>query len=311
MLDKLSDISTSAVKKLVKIKQDQDRLQIYLDKTSELQDKVNEAVYEKVVGDYNSRHAVLEEEAVPLKVEVRSEYAKLSKVLDELQQVVDSALMNKEELELRHSAGELSKKQLGEKLKEAEAALTKCQKDLSEADQLKKDFTKAFRSEEELEKPFRNPSTRTPSEEEGEVLNNSGEVARPANVEDPDISQHSKSALIGEGSFSDPPDADTLENTFVVPRATLATTDSSYPQEEFNLGILNYIGRTDDNQILISAPGVSRKHALVTAGPDGFTVKDLDSHNGTFVNDERVEEKSLNDGDRIQIGNVQLVFHMG
>jgi pSer/pThr/pTyr-binding forkhead associated (FHA) protein len=47
---------------------------------------------------------------------------------------------------------------------------------------------------------------------------------------------------------------------------------------------------------------------MVMAGPDGFVLRDLESKCGTFVNDKRIEECSLNNGDRIRIGEVQLVF---
>ena len=55
-------------------------------------------------------------------------------------------------------------------------------------------------------------------------------------------------------------------------------------------------------------PGVSRRHVLVMATPGGYTIRDLGSQNGTYVNGNRVDESPLTDGDRITIGEINLVF---
>jgi pSer/pThr/pTyr-binding forkhead associated (FHA) protein len=77
---------------------------------------------------------------------------------------------------------------------------------------------------------------------------------------------------------------------------------------EYLLGALNGIGRADENQIRLTNPGISRKHAVIKAVPGGFAIKDLESQNGTFVNGQRVTEKRLSDGDTIDVGSVKFVF---
>ena len=42
--------------------------------------------------------------------------------------------------------------------------------------------------------------------------------------------------------------------------------------------------------------------------PGGYTIRDLGSQNGTYVNGTRVDEAPLADGDRITIGEINLVF---
>jgi len=55
----------------------------------------------------------------------------------------------------------------------------------------------------------------------------------------------------------------------------------------------------------------SRSHALIEIlSLSNIYVRDLQSTNGTFVNDERIESKRLNPGDKIQVGNTILEFHM-
>ena len=53
---------------------------------------------------------------------------------------------------------------------------------------------------------------------------------------------------------------------------------------------------------------MSRRHVLVMATPGGYTIRDLGSQNGTYVNGTRVDESPLTDGDRITIGEINLVF---
>jgi hypothetical protein len=76
----------------------------------------------------------------------------------------------------------------------------------------------------------------------------------------------------------------------------------------YQLTALTYIGRAEDNQIRILDPGISRRHVLITGTADGYTIRDLKSQNGTYLNGERINETSLADGDRITLGEVTLIF---
>ena len=64
------------------------------------------------------------------------------------------------------------------------------------------------------------------------------------------------------------------------------------------------IGRDADADLVVEDGEVSAKHAKVAAGPDGsLTVEDLESANGTFVNDnELIGPARLDPGDQVQIG---------
>ena len=53
---------------------------------------------------------------------------------------------------------------------------------------------------------------------------------------------------------------------------------------------------------------VSRRHAEVVRGDDGYRVKDVGSLNGTYLNRERIDEAPLASGDEVQIGKFKLVF---
>ena len=71
------------------------------------------------------------------------------------------------------------------------------------------------------------------------------------------------------------------------------------------------IGRHPDSDIFLDDITVSRKHAEIRRGSQGFELHDVGSLNGTYVNRERVEENPLKAGDEIQIGKFKLVFLTG
>jgi pSer/pThr/pTyr-binding forkhead associated (FHA) protein len=52
----------------------------------------------------------------------------------------------------------------------------------------------------------------------------------------------------------------------------------------------------------------SRRHAEILPAEGGFALRDLGSTNGTWVNGERIEERALHPGDRIQIGSTEITF---
>jgi pSer/pThr/pTyr-binding forkhead associated (FHA) protein len=72
------------------------------------------------------------------------------------------------------------------------------------------------------------------------------------------------------------------------------------------------IGRDITNDITINDPEVSRHHLRLTRGAGGFTLEDLGSTNGTFVNGQRLTgAKPLNNGDMIGLGEtVTLGYEM-
>ncbi len=76
----------------------------------------------------------------------------------------------------------------------------------------------------------------------------------------------------------------------------------------FDLSEEIYLGRDDDNHIQILDETCSRHHARIRACESRHAVTDLGSNNGTFVNNERVEETVLKDGDRVLVGNTLFVY---
>jgi len=68
------------------------------------------------------------------------------------------------------------------------------------------------------------------------------------------------------------------------------------------------IGRDPRGQLALPDNRVSRAHAQVRWEAGQFVLYDLNSVNGTFVNDEKVQQAFLQPGDRIRVGDTELVF---
>jgi pSer/pThr/pTyr-binding forkhead associated (FHA) protein len=68
------------------------------------------------------------------------------------------------------------------------------------------------------------------------------------------------------------------------------------------------IGRSPDSDIFLDDVTVSRRHAVLVRRGRSFAIEDLGSLNGTFVNRRRMDVKTLEDGDEVQIGKYKLTF---
>ncbi|MBW2206494.1 MAG: FHA domain-containing protein [Deltaproteobacteria bacterium] len=68
------------------------------------------------------------------------------------------------------------------------------------------------------------------------------------------------------------------------------------------------LGRLDDNTIIVDNLAVSGYHARIDKTGDDFILTDLQSTNGTFVNDKKVTSHKLTHGDNIVIGKHVILF---
>jgi len=68
------------------------------------------------------------------------------------------------------------------------------------------------------------------------------------------------------------------------------------------------IGRAPESDLVVADSLASKRHAEVAVSADDMIVRDCGSRNGTLVNGERIEEKSLQVGDLIEIGSARLLL---
>src|SRR5271157_1086328 len=71
------------------------------------------------------------------------------------------------------------------------------------------------------------------------------------------------------------------------------------------------LGRSDDCDITINDQSISRQHTRFDLEVDGYLATDLQSTNGTFVNDKPANRTPLVDGDYVRVGNCLLRFLAG
>lgn len=80
-------------------------------------------------------------------------------------------------------------------------------------------------------------------------------------------------------------------------------------KEYYPLGEQVFLGRGNDNEIVIKDPYISKKHIRIVKDEDNYFVEDLKSANGTFINGDRIMDVvKLNNGDRITVGQIEFLF---
>jgi hypothetical protein len=85
----------------------------------------------------------------------------------------------------------------------------------------------------------------------------------------------------------------------------LVMEDGSYPLE--GQGPWS-IGRSEENDIVIQDPNVSRRHARLLRSENGFIVEDLDSTNGTLLDGAPIGHERIENGDELTFGGITARF---
>jgi pSer/pThr/pTyr-binding forkhead associated (FHA) protein len=118
-------------------------------------------------------------------------------------------------------------------------------------------------------------------------------------------------ALEEEGEF-DAQETDLFDSPFendpLCPRLMVLEGPSS--GQEFLLNKLrNSVGRATSNTVTLPDEAMSRQHLEIVQNPDDtYTLKDLQSINGTYLNGTKIREADLFHGDRIEVGQTTLQF---
>jgi hypothetical protein len=104
-----------------------------------------------------------------------------------------------------------------------------------------------------------------------------------------------------------PPVGESTIESFPLDAVLILGAKKTIPLE---LPVIN-IGRRLDNQIVIDDKSVSRIHAQIRWSNGYFTLFDLDSKAGTFVNNHRINKAILHPGDVIALADVILIYYQG
>jgi VWFA-related protein len=93
------------------------------------------------------------------------------------------------------------------------------------------------------------------------------------------------------------------------PKHLAMLVDKARPDLRYDLRGVTNVGRARDNQVILEDATVSRHHAWIKSEGEAFLVFDIGSANGTYVNDEQIEEPHLlQNGDLIRFGDAEFVF---
>lgn len=89
----------------------------------------------------------------------------------------------------------------------------------------------------------------------------------------------------------------------------ISTGNASLSAAQYSIDESVSIGRSDHNDIIVDDSFVSYEHACITAVKQNFVLTDLNSTNGTYLNDNKIDsDVVLQPGDAIKIGPVTFKF---
>ncbi|MCB0207835.1 MAG: FHA domain-containing protein [Anaerolineae bacterium] len=101
---------------------------------------------------------------------------------------------------------------------------------------------------------------------------------------------------------------DSLRDRLVrVPRLVIYTPTQTWEHRLQNQDRWT-VGRSKDNDIVIDHQKVSRQHAQIEREGDAFVIRDLDSANGTFLGQQRIDQHTLRHADTLNVGHAQIIF---
>ena len=93
-----------------------------------------------------------------------------------------------------------------------------------------------------------------------------------------------------------------------MPTVSLLFKDKILANYQMSKGDTILVGRNKINDIVVDSLAVSSQHAKIESDGNGFLYVDLQSENGSFVQDQAIKSYWLNDGDTITIGKHKLKF---
>jgi hypothetical protein len=336
MADALNNIDVSHLDALARLEADQKAVRALIEKAAWHRDKVVE-VYSRVVGDYEARFKALDDQAQAVRQHVRKDLEALDELHEQCREAVDQARIELQESEFRHEIGEFSREDFQERQQATERTIAERQAEFESVKKLRQRYLELLPGAPAVPAAAASrraaPASAAPAPPAPEAV----VVAPPPVVPPPPPAAAAPAAAAvppvpapppaaepeeeGATSFLPPPSSTEFQlpsapaggdaeqfGTVAVAAAMLIEDKAGLPGAAHRLGLQTSIGRTPDNQVVVPAREVSRRHAEILISEGGYVLKDLGSPNGTFVNGERITEHKLADGDRIAMGGQVFVF---
>jgi len=332
----LAAIDASAIDQLNTLKKDRDILDERLKALDGVRQDFADAVYQRVRGDYQKRLTALDEEAQPLKLIARTEFAKLRELNARFEADHEAIKLDQQELELRHKLGEFSDAEFKKRTGAIEETVRDKAAAHEEAAALKARFLEPFNDESELSLEadaaraaalIGAPATTQQfatlagadlsdvrTNEVAAVLSSSApnktQVMSAINLPDPALAAAGAAAAASAAASAPPAAAAGATQVFRAARLVPQNPEAGKQSYALALKPTN-LGSDAANEVRLQGPGVDSKHAQIVVSMGGFTIVDLGSKHGTRVNAEKIRERQLRHEDVVQIGAARFVFREG
>ncbi len=300
-----------------------------LAKIEEHKANVSPAVYERVKQDYRARLKVATEAVLKKKEEVDGELAALYETRTKIAAELETHRQALEEIKFRHTLGELNEEEYQaaaggeqEKISKFESVLSAVNNNVHRYESIYRDEPGLFAPQEAApakaalhvpempETPEVSGLTPAPHYAEpitdaaGYVIEDEGPgyfSATEADRTNPTIEE--SGTFPGGEDLQSPAPIGQMRARVVVINGDDA--GAAYPIK----GVISF-GRAESNTVTVRDAKVSRQHAQIQQHGNEYVLVDLNSSNGTYVNNERIEEHVLSNGDEIRVGDCILQFQM-
>jgi hypothetical protein len=282
-----------------------------LAKLDQEQGRFSETVLARVRVDYERRMREVELRVSDLAERARREVTSLTTAVQQQEEEVRDCRLGLEEVELRESLGEEIEPEMASDAASRRELLTRLEDDLRAMVELLdrvRTIAEGRTGSQSQSTPVRSSSARlellpplpplTPSPQPQQVTRPrvEPETEVPAQL----AANHDAP---GEPRLIPPPPAPEAQR---IPR--LVPSESVDGLDHYVLLAHNVVGRVEECELRLPVGTVSRRHAEIEWTGESWVVRDLHSENGTWVNGERIWERTLMENDQLQFGTVCLYF---
>lgn len=310
-----------------KIKEERKVIKERLQKIEASKADVSNNVYEKVKSDYLEKLQVNTDKLLEKKSDIDKELSSLFEAKKKVEENVKTHKAALEEINFRNNLGEYKKEAFNKKAKEENEKLSKFEKILAAINSNISQYESLFEGEEEFdyiheESPKEETAPPPPPPTSAEPQTD------PVIEENEDYESLDEKNYFSEEAIS-PKDEYETEPEFQTSKdipleeqtaeealmdvskalAKLEIIDGDELGKIFDIKKDEItIGRASSNEVVLKEAKVSRQHATIKRHGNEYLIEDLQSSNGIFVNEEKVKEHALSDGDIVQIGDFVMKF---
>jgi len=290
------------------LRRDRSALRERLHRLESERGRVSATVFERVRADYVQRQEDLDLRAADLADRARKELVSLSDALCRQEAELAPLRGELEEIELRERLGEELDTESRIRGDDLRRRLAPLEEDLSTLTDLRRRVLAIAegRLSDAFESLAASGSAPAPAP-------SAGTPAAPTPHAPPARSASAGSGELGRVSLPPIPEPAASRPGNTEPGAGVArlvAIESADGSDFHALAELTIVGRSGECGLRLPVGTVSRRHAELERTPNGWLVRDLQSENGTWVNDQPVSEQLLHPGDRVQFGTVCLIFRV-